>query len=116
MAENVYGVSEPLVCEEPIKAKWPFSMHFFLYHNNLTSRYFKYFLQTHLVLLAFQLRLIILKTGILKIKKSFIYIRYKKIICFSITLGWSKPKNDGGNPVSNYVVEKREKGTDKWLP
>jgi titin len=26
MAENIYGVSEPLVCEEAVKAKWPFSI------------------------------------------------------------------------------------------
>jgi hypothetical protein len=34
----------------------------------------------------------------------------------SITLAWSKPRNDGGTPITNYVVEKREKGTDKWIP
>ena len=27
---------------------------------------------------------------------------------------WSKPRNDGGTPVVNYVLEKREKGQDKW--
>ncbi|CAF0846330.1 unnamed protein product [Brachionus calyciflorus] len=34
----------------------------------------------------------------------------------SITLTWSKPRNDGGTPVTGYVVEKKEKGTDKWVP
>ena len=29
---------------------------------------------------------------------------------------WSKPRNDGGTPVTGYVVEKKEKGTDKWVP
>lgn len=32
----------------------------------------------------------------------------------SITLTWSPPKNDGGNPISGYVLEKKEKGDNKW--
>lgn len=34
----------------------------------------------------------------------------------SITLGWSKPRSDGGTPVTGYVIEKREKGENKWTP
>jgi hypothetical protein len=33
----------------------------------------------------------------------------------SITLTWSPPKRDGGNPITGYVMEKREKGDDKWI-
>ena len=32
----------------------------------------------------------------------------------SITLSWAAPKNDGGNPISGYVLEKKEKGDNKW--
>lgn len=32
----------------------------------------------------------------------------------SITLTWTPPKNDGGNPIKGYVVEKREKGKKDW--
>ncbi len=32
----------------------------------------------------------------------------------SITLTWSKPKKDGGSPVTGYVLEKRVAGEDKW--
>lgn len=32
----------------------------------------------------------------------------------SITLSWSAPKNDGGNPISGYVLEKKEKGDNRW--
>ena len=32
----------------------------------------------------------------------------------SISLSWTPPKKDGGNPIKGYVVEKREKGTDNW--
>jgi hypothetical protein len=34
----------------------------------------------------------------------------------SITLAWSKPRNDGGTPIIAYQIEKKEKGTDKWIP
>lgn len=32
----------------------------------------------------------------------------------SITLSWSKPRDDGGSPITGYVLEKREKGKDRW--
>ncbi|GBN20312.1 Twitchin, partial [Araneus ventricosus] len=32
----------------------------------------------------------------------------------SLTLKWSPPKDDGGAEVTNYIVEKREKGTTIW--
>ncbi|ESO03551.1 hypothetical protein HELRODRAFT_191869 [Helobdella robusta] len=34
----------------------------------------------------------------------------------SVTLSWARPMDDGGNRVSGYVVEVREKGSDKWKP
>ncbi len=34
----------------------------------------------------------------------------------SITIAWQKPKSDGGTPLTGYAVEKKEKGTDKWIP
>ncbi len=33
-----------------------------------------------------------------------------------IKLKWEKPKRDGGNPVSGYNVEMREKGSNNWVP
>ena len=32
-----------------------------------------------------------------------------------LILTWSRPKNDGGSEVTNYVVEKREKLGSKWF-
>ncbi|XP_037720926.1 twitchin isoform X30 [Drosophila subpulchrella] len=32
-----------------------------------------------------------------------------------VDLVWKPPINDGGSPITGYVVEKREKGTDKWI-
>lgn len=32
-----------------------------------------------------------------------------------VDLVWRPPINDGGSPISSYIVEKREKGSDKWI-
>ncbi|CAG5133824.1 unnamed protein product, partial [Candidula unifasciata] len=32
----------------------------------------------------------------------------------SITLTWNPPKKDGGSPITSYVLEKKEKGDQKW--
>lgn len=32
-----------------------------------------------------------------------------------VDLKWTKPVSDGGAPIQAYVIEKREKGTGKWL-
>lgn len=32
----------------------------------------------------------------------------------SITLSWNKPRDDGGSPITGYVLEKRDKGKDRW--
>jgi len=32
-----------------------------------------------------------------------------------VNLTWSRPINDGGDPIQGYWIEKREKGFDKWI-
>lgn len=32
----------------------------------------------------------------------------------SITVSWSKPKHDGGSPITGYIIEKRLISEDKW--
>jgi hypothetical protein len=32
-----------------------------------------------------------------------------------VDLKWAKPINDGGAPISGYVIEKREVGSPKWV-
>lgn len=32
-----------------------------------------------------------------------------------VDIAWQPPKNDGGSPIKNYIVEKREKGSAVWM-
>lgn len=34
----------------------------------------------------------------------------------SMTLSWQSPKSDGGSPITNYVIEKREPSRNLWTP
>ncbi|CAF4189098.1 unnamed protein product [Rotaria sp. Silwood2] len=74
-AENDNGLSEPLVIDTPVKAKWPF------------------------------------KTPEAPGTPECIGHTSD-----SITLQWTRPQNDGGNPIRGYAIEKKEKGTDRWIP
>ncbi|CAF1068172.1 unnamed protein product, partial [Rotaria sordida] len=74
-AENENGLSEPLVIDTPVKAKWPFKTPDSPGTPVCTGH-----------------------------------------TSDSITLQWTRPQNDGGNPVRGYVIEKKEKGTDRWIP
>lgn len=33
----------------------------------------------------------------------------------SVSLSWSRPKDDGGSRVTGYYIERRETSTDKWV-
>lgn len=32
-----------------------------------------------------------------------------------VDLEWEQPINDGGSPITGYVIEKREKGSSRWI-
>ena len=32
-----------------------------------------------------------------------------------VDLKWEPPKNDGGAPITGFIVEKKERGTGKWV-
>lgn len=32
----------------------------------------------------------------------------------SITIGWTKPRHDGGSPITGYIIEKKMIGEDTW--
>lgn len=33
----------------------------------------------------------------------------------SITLGWTRPRSDGGNEIKHYILERREKKSLRWV-
>ncbi|CAD7001755.1 unnamed protein product, partial [Ceratitis capitata] len=72
-AENKYGVSEPIVTSEPIRARHPFDI------PNAPG----------------------IPRGIDSSEDS-------------ITITWTKPRHDGGSPISGYVIEKRLISEEKW--
>ena len=39
----------------------------------------------------------------------------RKVTENSATISWSPPESDGGSPVTNYIVERREPGKDRWV-
>ena len=90
LAENMNGVSEPLITEKAILVKNPFSMSEFIELLSITF------------LLSFQA-----EPG-----------QPGSPECSSrdrnhIALKWAPPRNDGGNPVKGYIIERREKAAKK---
>lgn len=39
-----------------------------------------------------------------------------KVTPESCKLAWHPPKDDGGSPISHYVVEKKDKSSGRWTP
>jgi len=33
-----------------------------------------------------------------------------------IDIKWQAPKNNGGSPITEYIIEKKEKGSPHWVP
>jgi len=74
MAENQYGTSDPVMTEEPIKAKHSFNV-----------------------------------PGAPGMPRSL------ETSGDSITIAWTKPRNDGGSSITGYVIERRMCKEDKWV-
>ena len=34
----------------------------------------------------------------------------------SVTLSWAKPRGDGGDRITGYIIESKMAGTNKWRP
>lgn len=40
--------------------------------------------------------------------------KYEEVLASSIKLSWQPPLKDGGSPISNYIVDKRETSRTNW--
>ena len=43
-------------------------------------------------------------------------LEIKDVRAKKATLAWKKPKDDGGSPISHYVLEKMDIDTGRWVP
>lgn len=94
IAENLYGQSDPAVTAEPIRARHPFgNIAPTTIAEEMKNYNVKYFTDPPGAPGA--------PRGIETTEDS-------------ITIGWTKPRHDGGSPITGYVIEKRLISEDKW--
>ena len=41
-------------------------------------------------------------------------LRASKVVADSVTLDWTKPRSDGGSPLTGYVIERRDTTSNYW--
>lgn len=101
-AENISGMSTPLESLEPVLAKCPYGrlvIDMLVYLINFKLYQLKYFLGY----------------GYSDIPSAPLGpFHVTGMNDTSFTLKWNSPENDGGTPITGYVIEKRETGKKAW--
>ena len=41
-------------------------------------------------------------------------VRASQLTADSVTVDWTKPRSDGGSPLTGYVIERREQSSSYW--
>lgn len=102
MAENKYGVSDPAITVDPITARHPFGIFNILIKTTLNTFIFSKNNNFNLTCVVTDVPSAPgMPKGIDTTEES-------------ITITWTKPRNDGGSPITGYMVEKRLISDEKW--
>lgn len=100
---NKCGPGEPAYIDEPVNISSP------------ASNYLSHFL-AHVIYLRLHQSLAPMLSVLSAVPDPPENLKWRDKCAKSIFLLWEPPKYDGGSPVKGYVVDRCQRGTDKWEP
>ena len=100
VAENVVGPSDPVEMEKPVKAKLPYGMIIF---NNITYQ------------ICHRSHVDIYVQYVTDEPDTPMNLRVTEYWTDHISITWDAPENDGGSPLTSYIIEKRDALRNTWV-